>query len=108
MTYKILKEKIVYNIKSLMTINNISQKDLAKKINSSEASISRYLKGERKIPIHILVEIAKVFNVEVSFLICETKLTYEKVVSDLSFLINFSDENISLEQKLKLISIIIG
>lgn len=68
-------------IRDLMKERNMTQKELADKINVTEASISRYIKEERIPRIDVLVNIARVFNVSVEFLkgIDEVDCEFEKI-----------------------------
>ena len=56
-------------IVELMKQEGLSQKELAEKINVTEASMSRYIKGERIPRIDVLVKIASVFNVSIEYLL---------------------------------------
>ena len=58
-------------IKSLMEHDKLSQKELANLSGISEASISRYISGDLKPRMDILINIAKVFNVSTSYLVGE-------------------------------------
>ena len=58
------EEKVI----ELMKQEGLSQKQLAEKINVTEASISRYLKGERVPRIDVIVKLANVFNVSIEYL----------------------------------------
>lgn len=55
-------------IVELMKQEGLSQKELAEKINVTEASMSRYIKGERIPRIDVLVKLANVFNVSIEYL----------------------------------------
>ena len=55
-------------IVELMKQEGLSQKELAEKINFTEASMSRYIKGERIPRIDVLVKLANVFNVSIEYL----------------------------------------
>lgn len=55
-------------IRELMEEKKMTQKELANEIKVTEASMSRYLKGERIPRIDVLVNIARVFNVSVEYL----------------------------------------
>lgn len=55
-------------IVELMKQEGLSQKELAEKINVTEASMSRYIKGERTPRIDVLVKLANVFNVSIEYL----------------------------------------
>ncbi len=52
----------------LMKQEGLTQKELAEKINVTEASVSRYLKGERVPRIDVLVKLSNVFNVSIEYL----------------------------------------
>lgn len=56
-------------IKMLMEGRKINQKQLAKKANITEASMSKYLSGERTPRIDVVVNIAKALGVTVDELI---------------------------------------
>ena len=58
------EEKVI----ELMKQEGMSQKQLAEKINVTEASMSRYLKGERVPRIDVIVKLANVFNVSIEYL----------------------------------------
>lgn len=58
------EEKVI----ELMKQEGLSQKQLAEKINVTEASMSRYLKGERVPRIDVIVKLANVFNVSIEYL----------------------------------------
>ena len=49
-------------VKELMESQNMTQKELSEKSGITEASISRYLNGERTPRIDIIINFAKVFN----------------------------------------------
>lgn len=57
----------------------MQQKDLAKAVNTSDVSISRYISGERNPKIATVIQMAKVLNVSVDWL-CGTE-TDAKVMS---------------------------
>ena len=61
------KEKV----KELMKSQNMTQKELADRSGITEASISRYLNGDRTPRIDIIINFAKVFKVDVDFLISD-------------------------------------
>ena len=59
------KEKV----KELMNQQNITQKELAELSGITEASVSRYLSGERTPRIDIVINFAKALKVDSSYLI---------------------------------------
>lgn len=56
-------------IKELRTDNDMSQKNLAKRIGVSESTVSRIESGEHSITIEQLLEFADIFNVAPQFLL---------------------------------------
>ena len=61
--------------------SNLSQSELAKKVDVSRTIIGNYERNENTPSVDILLKIAKVFNVSVDFLIGEGQLSsYDKEV----------------------------
>lgn len=56
-------------IKNLLELNNMTQSELAQRLDTTQANISRYLSGTRKIDIDILEKIANVFSVSTDYLL---------------------------------------
>lgn len=57
------------NLNILLKNNNISQNKLAKILNNSQQSISRYVNGVTEPDIHNLIKIANYFNVTTDYLL---------------------------------------
>lgn len=53
----------------LLKKRNISQKDLSEMIDSTEATISRYISGAREPKAEVLADIAKVLNTTSDYLL---------------------------------------
>lgn len=66
--------KFAQRVNNLLDELKISQKQLAKLSGISESSISRYLAGEMKPRIDIVVNIAKALKVPTTYLTGEIKL----------------------------------
>lgn len=64
-----IKDIIAKNLISLRKKNNLTQGELAQKINYSDNAISRWERGEVTPSIETLDQIAKVFNVSLSSLV---------------------------------------
>ena len=58
-------------VKDLMNQQGLNQKQLSKKSGITEPSVCRYLKGERKPRLDIIVNFAKALNVDVEYLLDE-------------------------------------
>lgn len=64
-------------LNQLMEDKNITQKELAKRINIDETAMSRYVNGTRTPRIDILTNIAKEFDVSIEYLIGEEEKDYK-------------------------------
>lgn len=62
-------EKFSYRLIVLMEEYNMTQIQLAKKIGTSNVTISRYLSGERVPRLEVIARIANVFHVSVDYLL---------------------------------------
>ena len=70
---KRMKLKIAENIRKLRHNLNLSQEQLAEKINISTTHMSHIETGSTKLSLQVLVDIAKVLNVNTDDLIFEQK-----------------------------------
>lgn len=59
-------------LNEVLSLQHMSQKDLAKAIGTTETSVSRYISGERIPKITTAAKIADILNVSLDWL-CETK-----------------------------------
>ena len=64
-----INENIAENITKLRKRAGITQSDLADKLNYSDKAISKWERGENVPSIEMLYEIAKIFDVNIEFLI---------------------------------------
>ena len=62
-------EKFIKTLKMLLDDKNLSQRDFAKQVGVQEATISRYLNGERNPTSELLSKMADVLNVSVDYLL---------------------------------------
>lgn len=86
-------------IVELMKQEGLSQKDLAEKINVTEASMSRYIKGERIPRIDVLVKLANVFNVSIEYL---QGLKEVEDFNEIKRIVARNSKNMTDEQKMEL------
>lgn len=63
-----VKETVAKNITELRLLNNMTQMDLAEKLNYSNKTISKWERAESSPDIAALVEIAKIFGVSLDYL----------------------------------------
>ena len=64
-----IKSIVAKNIAELRQSNNMTQLELAEKINNSDKAISKWERAESSPDISVLVDIAAVFGVTVDYLI---------------------------------------
>lgn len=75
-----LKPIIAKNITDLRKANDITQADLAEKLNYSDKAVSKWERGESVPDISVLKNIADIFGVTVDYLISEEKIPAEELV----------------------------
>lgn len=61
-------------LKNLRDENNFSQKDVANKLNISNATLSQYESGVRQPSYDILKKIADIYNVSIDYLLGRTDI----------------------------------
>lgn len=52
---------IMYNLRDLLSYTELTQKEFAKMIDSTESAISRYLSGDRSPSVKTIIRICEVF-----------------------------------------------
>lgn len=96
-------------VKELMKRDGVSQKELARLSNISESSISRYISGSFEPRMDILINIAKVFNVSVAYLIGENTAVSENDAYDETLcVVTRNKSKLDDQQKAELIKILFG
>ena len=64
-----IKNIVAKNITELRLLNNMTQMELAEKINYSDKTVSKWERGESSPDIAVLVEIADLFGVTLYYLV---------------------------------------
>ena len=64
-----VKDIVAKNIHELRKKNNMTQLELAEKLNYSDKTVSKWEKGENSPDITFLVEIANIFGVSLDYLV---------------------------------------
>lgn len=77
-------------IKELISFKKITQKELSEKINKSENTLSNYFKGNTKIDVDTLIDIAKAFGVSPAIFFKDEELYQEM------FFIDVADEQLEM------------
>lgn len=94
-------------VKQLMEDKQINQKELSRLSGITEASVSRYLKGDRTPRIDIITNFARVFGVDVDYLIGD-EFPNMKAFDTISNAIARSGNDLTDEEKEKLIALLNG
>lgn len=99
------KEKVL----NLMEKNGISQKQLSALSGITESSVSRYLRGNQRPRIDVLVNFANALDVNPEFLLEEEEENDEKQsFKNIATAIARDGSNLTEEEKNKLILLILG
>ena len=86
-------------IKELREEKNISQLELAKKLNLTQQSISLYEKGDREPSIEVLKSIANFFNVSLDYLLGKSDIrNYDKDEKEFRFAFHKETEGMTDEE----------
>ena len=98
-----MSETLGGRIERLIRENNLSQKDFAKDVGTTESAICRYLKDERMPRIDILSNMATALGVSLDYLV-----TGKESKENMSFkILTRNIENLSIEKQKQIVTIII-
>ena len=95
-------------VKQLMNNQGINQKRLSQLSGITEASISRYLKGERAARLDIIINFAKALNVTTEYLLNDDEETDLKPYQEIATVIARNGNALTAEEKNQLIALILG
>ena len=91
-----------------MKNQGINQKKLSQLSGITEASISRYLKGERTARLDIIINFAKALNVTTEYLLNDDEETDLKPYQEIATAIARNGNALTAEEKNQLIALILG
>ena len=74
-----IKNNVAKNITELRVLNNMTQMELAEKLNYSDKTISKWERGESTPDISVLVEMSDLFGVTLDYLVKSEKVEAAKV-----------------------------
>lgn len=95
-------------MKELMKKQNISQKDLSIRLNTTEATISRYINNLREPNFETLANIATALNTTVDFLLGKTKNEdVDCEFGKLKVFVARNATNLTQDEKLEIINILL-
>ena len=97
-------------VKELMRVKNINQKELSLLSGITEASVSRYLTGERTPRMDIIINFAKALDVSVEYLLEEnnSKAYKNSAYDNIAVAIARDGNNLTAEEMNKLIELILA
>ena len=98
--------KFEERLKALMKKRNLTQKELANKSNITEASISKYLSGERTPRVDVIINLAKALEITTDELLLDVDNNEAYSFIQTKAVLARGIENMSEEDKMKLISFI--
>ena len=90
-----------------MKNQGINQKKLSQLSGITEASISRYLKGERAARLDIIINFAKALNVTTEYLLNDDEETDLKPYQEIATAIARNGNALTAEEKNQLIALIL-
>ena len=100
-----MEEKLHHRVKALMKEQGMTQRELAKRSGLTEASVCKYLSGSRLPHSEAVVLLAKALGTTSDYLL-GIKRDDESVFRDLEKRIIESKENLSSEEKMRLIMLL--
>ena len=95
-------------VKQLMENEGITQKKLSQLSGITEASVSRYLKGDRVARIDIIINFAKALGVTTEYLLSDDENMTLEPYADIAAAIARNGGLLTSEEKNKLIALILS
>ena len=59
----------MYRFKDIREDRDLKQSDIAKMLNTTQATYSRYESGNINIPVDVLIKLAKFYNTSIDYLV---------------------------------------
>lgn len=80
-----VKNNVAKNITELRILNNMTQLELAEKLNYSDKTVSKWERGESTPDISVLVEIADLFSVSLDYLVKSESIVVEHKNKEITY-----------------------
>ena len=64
-----MREVAVMRLKDLREDNDLTQRELAERLHISQNTYSQYENGVRQLPIEILIEISRIYDVSTDYIL---------------------------------------
>ena len=97
--------KVGAYIKDLLKKNNMTQDDLANKLNISKSAVSQNLRGKSSFDIQNLINIAKLFDISLDDLLSAKSNENQEVISEYKKVV---DKGVNVFKSIKLENLIIN
>ncbi|MBO4350058.1 MAG: helix-turn-helix transcriptional regulator [Proteobacteria bacterium] len=91
------------NLRERLRALNMSQREFADQLGVTEATVSRYLKGERKPSLNVIGKIAKILDTTPDFLLDPETTNADNTVANIKNLIARNAQNMTQDDKIQLI-----
>lgn len=65
--------EVKLRIKDLREDNDLTQKDISKILMCDQSLYSKYERGEREIPLSLLIKLADYYNTSLDYLVCRSE-----------------------------------
>lgn len=95
-------------VKKLMVSQNMTQKQLSQKSGITEASVSRYLRGDRAARMDIIINFAKALGCTTEYLLEDEENVSVNSYAEIATAIARNGKDLTAEEKNKLIALILG
>lgn len=97
-------------VKELMRVKNINQKELSQLSGITEASVSRYLTGDRTPRMDIIINFARALGVSVEYLLDDSsdQQKEQSAYDNIAIAIARDGNNLTAEEMNKLIELILA
>ena len=69
-------------IKNLREELNMTQQELADKLDGAKSTVAMYEKGDRKPSLEVLVKLSEIFNCSIDYILCKSDIRNLKSISD--------------------------
>lgn len=70
--YNLFGDEMKLRIKDLREDNDLTQKEIAKVLMCDQSLYSKYERGEREIPLSLLIKLADCYGTSLDYLTCRT------------------------------------
>ena len=96
-------EQFAERLRERLTCLGLSQKDFAGQLGVTEATVSRYLKGERRPSLNVINKIAKILNTTPDYLFDAEAANTSDALTNIKLMIAHNAKDMTIDDKMELI-----